>query len=161
MKKILLTGVAALFLAIGMAHADDKLPEAMLGRWCSANVRSDVRMIFYRPSFVGREYCTDFDDGITIEQTGFSDDRPSDDLCDGYVFDKIERIEDGYLVSAHCEKAGKPKTILLERGDYRLFMTVCCLPPGFRRGNENPHQISANTDAVLRTDALSFVKSNP
>jgi hypothetical protein len=114
MKKLFLAGVAVLFLATGTAHADEKLPEQMLGRWCQASLHSETRMLYYRPSFAGREYCTDFDDGITFSQSGFSDDRPIDQ-CDEYVFDKIERIQDGYLVSAHCEKA--PKTYDPDKDD--------------------------------------------
>jgi hypothetical protein len=34
MKKLLLTGIAALFLATGTVPADNKLPEHILGRWC-------------------------------------------------------------------------------------------------------------------------------
>lgn len=105
MKKTLLTGIAALFLVTGTAHANDQLPEAMLGRWCQAGVRSDIRMIYYRPSFAGREHCVDFDDGITLSQSGFSDDRPIDQ-CDEYVFDKKEQTQDGFVISTHCEKAG-------------------------------------------------------
>jgi hypothetical protein len=105
MKKALLAGVAVLSaFSASAAHADEKLPEQMLGRWCQANLHSETRMLYYRPSFAGREHCTDFDDGITLSQSGFTDDRPIDQ-CDEYVFDKIERTQDGYLVSAHCEKA--------------------------------------------------------
>ena len=107
MIKLLLAGVAVLLLATGTAHTSEQLPKQMLGRWCEASLHSEARKLYYRPSFAGREYCTDFDDGITLSQTGFSDDRPIDQ-CDEYVFDKIERTKDGYLVSAHCEKA--PKT---------------------------------------------------
>jgi hypothetical protein len=102
MKKTLLTSIAALFLATGTAHADDQLPETMLGRWCEAGTKGPNR-IYYRPSFQGRLGCVDFDDGITLSQTGFSDDRPIDQ-CYKYVFDKIEQMQNGYLVSAHCEK---------------------------------------------------------
>src|SRR5262249_22222923 len=102
MQKLLLTGIAALLLATGTAHADERLPKAMLGRWCQA-LHSEIRMLYFRPNFVGRQYC-DLHDGITLSQSGFSDDRPIDQ-CDEYVFDKIERTQDGYLVSAHCEKA--------------------------------------------------------
>ena len=34
MKKLFLTGIAALLLATGAAHATERLPEAMLGNWC-------------------------------------------------------------------------------------------------------------------------------
>src|SRR6516162_7405973 len=104
MKKTLLTSIAALFLATGTAHADDQLPETMLGRWCEAGTKGPNR-IYYRPSFQGRLGCVDFDDGITLSQTGFSDDRPVDQ-CNEYVFDKIEQTQDGYFVSTHCGKVG-------------------------------------------------------
>jgi len=104
-KTLFLTGIAALFLAAGAAHADDKLPEAMLGVWCQASVKGDANRIYYRPNFGGHTWdgCSDFDDGITLSQDGFSDDRPIDG-CD-YVFDKIERIKDDtYIVFARCAK---------------------------------------------------------
>jgi|SRR5215831_3782589 len=103
MKKLFLPVVAVLFLATGAAHADDKLPENMLGTWCQA-LHSEIRILYFRPAFVGRQYCDDFHDGIGLSQSGFSDGRPIDQ-CDEYVFDKIEQTQDGYLVSAHCEKA--------------------------------------------------------
>lgn len=76
----------------------------MLGRWCEASVHGKASKIFYHPSFAGTGHCPDFFDGITVSQNGFSDDRPVD-RCDEYVFDKINRTENGYLISAYCEKA--------------------------------------------------------
>jgi len=51
MKKTLLAGIAALsVLSASAAHATDQLPEAMLGRWCEASLRSDIRTLYFRPS---------------------------------------------------------------------------------------------------------------
>jgi hypothetical protein len=107
MKKLLLTGIAALFLATGTAQANDQLPEQMLGRWCEASLRSDIRTLYFRPSLVGREHCVDFNDGITLSQSGFTNDLPTD-TCYEYIFDKVERIQDDtYYITAHCEKVGQ------------------------------------------------------
>jgi hypothetical protein len=87
-------------------HANDKLPENMLGRWCHvSDLSTKAQTVYFRPSFVGGEHCTDFNDGITLSQEGFSDDRPIDQ-CNWYVFDKIERTEkDVYRVFARCDEA--------------------------------------------------------
>jgi hypothetical protein len=107
--KLFLTSVAALFLATGTAHATDKLPEEMLGLWCQAGVKSEVRKIFFRPSFAERGHCADFDDGITFDENGFSNDSVAvgnGGQCDEYVFDKVERVQDNaYIINAHCGKA--------------------------------------------------------
>ena len=51
MKKLLLTGIAALFLATGVAHAADQLPEYMLGRWCYGNdVSTEAQVVYFRPN---------------------------------------------------------------------------------------------------------------
>jgi hypothetical protein len=34
MKKLLLTGIAAMLMATSAAHATERLPEHMLGQWC-------------------------------------------------------------------------------------------------------------------------------
>ena len=48
--KLLLTGVAALLLATGTAHANDLLPESVLGRWCHdgniSNKSEELKFIF-------------------------------------------------------------------------------------------------------------------
>src|SRR5262245_46361459 len=108
--RAFIAGIAALLLPTGTAHADGKLPEHMLGTWCQAHVMGGAgNTIYYRPSFGGHTHdgCSDFDDGITLSQKGFSDNRPIDQ-CDEYVFDKIERMRDDvYLVTAHCEEAAE------------------------------------------------------
>jgi|SRR6516164_490443 hypothetical protein len=110
MKAAIVAGCVVLSVqCAARAHADNKLPEHMLGKWCQAGVNGGANAIYYRPSFGGHRYdgCSDMDDGITLSQNGFSDDRPIDQ-CDEYVFDKVERLrDDTYLVTAHCEKAEK------------------------------------------------------
>jgi hypothetical protein len=108
MKKLLLAGVTALLLTTGAAHSADKLPEEMLGLWCQAGVKSEVRKVFFRPSFAGREHCVDFDDGVTFDESGFSNDSVAvgnGEQCEEYVFDKVERVQDAYVITAHCGKA--------------------------------------------------------
>jgi hypothetical protein len=111
MKTAIIAGCVVLFLTTGTAHSADKLPEEMLGLWCQAGVKSQIRMVFFRPSFAGREHCADFDDGITFDENGFSNDSAAvgngyDKQCEEYVFDKIERVQDNvYIINAHCGKA--------------------------------------------------------
>ena len=48
--KLLLTGVAALLLATGTAHANDLLPESVLGRWChDGNISNESEEVYFRP----------------------------------------------------------------------------------------------------------------
>src|SRR5947207_15520286 len=61
MKKVLLTGVAALFLATGTAHAD-VVPKKFLGTWCG---EPEVEgLVFHRKR--QNENC---DDGYIIRRT--------------------------------------------------------------------------------------------
>jgi hypothetical protein len=55
MKKALLTGIAALFLATGTAHANDKLPEHMLGRWCNSFASIKAQEVYFCPNHRDRE----------------------------------------------------------------------------------------------------------
>jgi hypothetical protein len=55
MKKLLPTGIAALFLATGAAHANDKLPEHMLGRWCNSLPASKLKKFIFAPIIETRE----------------------------------------------------------------------------------------------------------
>ena len=51
--KLLLTGVAALLLAIGTAHANDLLPESVLGRWChDGNISNESGRSLFSSSWV-------------------------------------------------------------------------------------------------------------
>jgi hypothetical protein len=48
-------------------RANDQLPENMLGRWCHvSDLSTKAQQVYFRPDFVGRKYCTDFNDGITL-----------------------------------------------------------------------------------------------
>jgi len=70
MKKTLLAGVAALFLATGAAHATVPLPEAMLGNWCwieGGDEQNWNQQIFAR---VPPEGCHSGDSLIRIDQKG-------------------------------------------------------------------------------------------
>jgi len=73
MKKALLAGIAVLFLATGTAHANDQLPEYILGRWCAPSfINTKSLSIYFRPDHVERDrwYCSDLTDGININQGG-------------------------------------------------------------------------------------------
>jgi hypothetical protein len=100
--KLLLTGVAALLLATGTAHANDLLPESILGRWCyDGNISNKSEEVYFRP---GGCCCNDMTDGITIDQEGYSDDTPVDNPGD-CLFDKIERRgRDTYLIHTRCKR---------------------------------------------------------
>ena len=105
--KLLLTGVAALLLATGTAHANDLLPESVLGRWChDGNISNESEEVYFRPDHTGGNSCccNDMTDGITIDQEGYSDNRPVDNPGD-CLFDKIERRgRDAYLIHTRCKR---------------------------------------------------------
>jgi hypothetical protein len=112
----------------------------MLGLWCQAGVKSEVRRIFFRPSFAGREHCADFDDGVTFDKSGFSNDSTavgSGELCEEYVFDKVERVQDAYVITARCGRPRRSTTPLrmtsAEHCTCRLSTTVSSWSPLERR----------------------------
>jgi len=111
MKKALLAGIAVLFLATGTAHANDQLPEYILGRWCAPSfINTKSLSIYFRPDHVERDrwYCSDLTDGININQGGYDDESPADDAPE-CLFDNIkQRDKDTYLVHAHCNEGDKP-----------------------------------------------------
>lgn len=95
-------------LATGTAHANDLLPESVLGRWChDGNIsnKSEEVEVYFRPGTErNRCCCNDFTDGITIDQEGYSDDSPVDNPGD-CLFDKIERRgRDTYLIHTRCKR---------------------------------------------------------
>jgi hypothetical protein len=104
--KLLLTGVAVLLLATGTAHANDLLPESVLGRWChDGNISNESKEVYFRRGTEPNWCCrNDFTDGITIDQEGYSDDSPIDNPGD-CLFDKIERRgRDTYLIHTRCKR---------------------------------------------------------
>jgi hypothetical protein len=111
-KRLFLTGVAALFLATGIAHANDKLPEYMLGRWCSSPfVGTKTQEVYFRPdqNSPGKTTCSDLTDGINIDQKGYVDESPADN-ADDCVFDNINRRNnDTYLIHARCKEGDSNK----------------------------------------------------
>ena len=72
MKKLLLTGIAALFLATGTAHVDP-LPNIYLGRWCLDNKNSDDRGSVYGAVYTEKEWeaCQARDGHMEINRSGF------------------------------------------------------------------------------------------
>jgi|SRR6516162_6808838 hypothetical protein len=112
--RTLITGIAALLLATGAAHATDQLPEYMLGRWCYGNdVSTEAQIVYFRPDIrtPDSRTCSDLTDGIIIDQEGYDDESVAEDAST-CSFDKIERKEENtYLVHVHCKAAhgkGKP-----------------------------------------------------
>jgi hypothetical protein len=82
LKKTLLTGIAALFLATGTAHAIERLPEAMLGNWCwieGVDEQDWNQQIFAR---VPPEGCHGGDSLIRIDKKGIEGEGsfPADPL---------------------------------------------------------------------------------
>jgi hypothetical protein len=108
MKKLLLTGIAALFLITGAAQANDQLPEHMLGRWCADyNISTKGEKVYYRLDRVERDrnHCSDLDNGIVLDQEGYMEDTEADDNGE-CLFDKIERRDrDTYLIQTRCRDA--------------------------------------------------------
>ena len=119
--KLLLTGVAALLLATGYtAHANDLLPESVLGRWChDGNISTESEEVYFRPDRTHPTCCcNDFTDGITIDQEGYSDDSPIDNPGN-CIFDKIERRDrDAYLIHTRCKRLAGRRS-LARYGDQR------------------------------------------
>ena len=105
MKKLLLTGIAALSVhCASAAHAADQLPGYMLGRWCYSNASTKTQEVYFRPNLIDpeRSTCSDLTDGIMLSQEGYEDETASD-TNSSCVFDKIEqKEEDIYLAHAHC-----------------------------------------------------------
>jgi hypothetical protein len=82
MKKIMLI---ALFLATGTAHANDQLPEAMLGTWCR-NQLADWYDTYVRGE-CDEEDGADTDQAIIIYSDHYIEPHYFDGSC---VFEKIE-----------------------------------------------------------------------
>jgi hypothetical protein len=97
MKKALLTGIAALFLATGTAHATERLPEVMLGHWCwveGGDEQNWTQQIFAR---VPPEGCHGGDNLIRIDQNGIEDEGS----C---TFGKIEQSgPNAFLIYTYCD----------------------------------------------------------
>jgi len=120
MTKLLLSGVAVLFLATGTAHANDQLPEHILGRWCSGPfVSTRSQKVYFRPYLKedGRKTCSDMTDGIMIDQEGYEDEGPWDDApkCS---FDNIKREDrDTCFVHVHCTASEQGEIPSFEGGE--------------------------------------------
>jgi hypothetical protein len=100
MKKLFLTGVVALSLAncqapLRTAHAAERLPEAMLGKWCyDDNISTKSQEIYFRSD---GECSNAF--GINLSQTGYGDTKSH---C---VFDHVKQKKGGvYLINTLCNR---------------------------------------------------------
>jgi hypothetical protein len=105
MKWFVLAGI----LLVTPAHADDKLPSYILGRWCySPFVSNESQEVYFRPNTGSGCCCTDMTDGISLNQEGYESEAPTDvpPVC---LFDNVKRKDtDTYLVHAHCKEGDKP-----------------------------------------------------
>jgi hypothetical protein len=121
--KILLAGVAVLFLATGTAHATDKLPDTITGTWCFLEESSLEQEVFNTHTNTFDECPRDVHnnkdcllgnitkdcprgaldgrgtaDGIIIDQDGI---RQEDSEC---TFEKIEQIRaNAYMIYHRCK----------------------------------------------------------
>jgi hypothetical protein len=97
MKKLLLTGVAALFLATGAAHASVQLPDTITGTWCwieGGDEQNWNQQIFAR---VPPEECHGGDSLIRIDQNGIE----GEGSC---TFGKIEQSgPNAFLIYTYCD----------------------------------------------------------
>jgi hypothetical protein len=91
MKKMLLSGIAALFLATGTAHADT-LPKEMLGHWCQNSTDTkDFRRVY------DRKNCHDSDGRLLVKPNDFEEWESG---CD---FKNITRLpNNSYFIRAEC-----------------------------------------------------------
>jgi hypothetical protein len=109
-QKLLLAGIAALFLATGTAHADSgtrfplpsvPLPQEMIGTWCmdeeandQANRETGENVSYYTK----REECLELEITLTIRPDGWSE------IWDNCPFTKITKEAGGvYLIYSRCE----------------------------------------------------------
>jgi len=110
MKKLLLTGIAALFLATGTAHAvhdTTHLPEHWQGRWCyDSYISTKSQEVFFRPTHKninGEGVCGDFDDGIYIDEAGYINEGSMTGEQPACDFEKKVRGEgDTYVMHVVC-----------------------------------------------------------
>src|SRR5262249_37929072 len=107
MKKLLLTGIAALLLATGAAHAQpSKLPNEMMGEWCWDKFVDDDDDVSH---YWREEDAPSCDDVLVLEQTRASFRRPISSMpptnCE---FNSIEVADPGtYRIRANCEQHWK------------------------------------------------------
>ena len=95
MHKALLTGVAALFLATGTAHATGStLPntDPLIGNWCNTKVPGE-----YKRGMCSESFTTD---NLTIRQDSYSEDQRSH--C---TYLKVKPIRNGYETFSDCKSA--------------------------------------------------------
>jgi hypothetical protein len=94
MKKLLLAGVAALFLATGTAHATDKLPDTITGDWCFSEDPDPNQRIYVR---VPPNGCSGTDDLVNFGQDG----AEGEVNC---IFEEIKRTENNaFVVFSKCD----------------------------------------------------------
>jgi len=104
MKRVLLAGVAVLFLATGTAHATDpiEMPKALHGEWCwieGGNGSDWKQQTLVRETL--KQPCVGGDNGITIDKDGWGGEgscRP----------DKVEQIGTNiWQINATCDSGDK------------------------------------------------------
>ena len=143
MKKTLLTGIAALFLATGTAHAVDlktlgceegacrpqvaqrppaaenDMPRSWNGRWCYDPFISTKAIEVYFPPNIqdhDRKTCSDSTDGIILDWDGYDEETPGDtqSFC---AFTEVKEKEKyvSYLVHMRCKAVDGDQEIITEK----------------------------------------------
>jgi hypothetical protein len=111
MKKLLLSGIAVLFLATGAAHADWNtrfplprvpLPQEMIGTWCmdeEADVQTSRKTGEWHTSYYTRRNdCLEHETTLVVRSDGW------DEVWDNCPFTKITKEANGvYLIYSRCE----------------------------------------------------------
>jgi len=132
MKKMFLAGIAALFLATGIAHTAEVkgLPDELAwGTWRTCqefpeNNDDGPREIFAPNN--GRE-CKDAGFALYLWEAGYS--GPGRGICN---FEKIEKIGNAYQVYANCN-IGSPYSARTEHLELEIidgYLVVTCLSEG-------------------------------
>jgi hypothetical protein len=91
MKKTFLTSIAALFLATGAAHATDKLPDTITGKWCFFENKEN-QLVYSRVLTPGNGGCE-----MAIDQEAIHEEYSE---C---VFERIKQIRaNAFEVFTRC-----------------------------------------------------------
>jgi hypothetical protein len=141
-KKLLLTGIAALLMAASAAHAvAAKLPEEMIGKWCFDKSTSTEDKEYY--SSVEDVSACGNHGGLIIRKEGYTRDRFGPQVLCKFKAIKLSRkaepTPDGtdeptdiYLVRANCKKrsGGNPWSEVFEIQQGEGTLIIWPLPEG-------------------------------
>jgi hypothetical protein len=118
MKKLFLTGIAALFLATGTAHATTvTMPDKLHGEWC--HIAGGDEQNLHQQTFVrtaSMDECQGGDGGITVDADGWG----GEGSCSP---EKVEQItENVFAIYAACDENENGHVTFELRGN-TLIMT--------------------------------------